>query len=262
MEDVTGNFLAATGLSSGSLQRGRDLLYTVNGGGEMSSQSNVISQDSSGIAGLSVTVLKAGSSNISVSSDTARIKKAVTDFVDSYNKSQAIIETSTASTTDAKGKVTAGTLAGESDAYTISADLRRMVTATISSVAGTVRRLEGLGITSNGDNDRLTVSNSEQLDLAIANRLTEVKSLFTNATDGLAVKLGKYLEKTVGDDGTLPTKKTNLDRQVLSITNQIAEQERLVQSNRTQLIATFVSMETAQQSINQQLQYLSKINAN
>ena len=33
LEDVTGNFLAATGLSSGTLTRGNDLLYTVNGGG-------------------------------------------------------------------------------------------------------------------------------------------------------------------------------------------------------------------------------------
>ena len=261
VEDVTGNFLAATGLSSGSLQRGKDLLYTVNGGGQMSSHSNTISQDSSGIEGLSVTFLKEGASaTITVSSDTAKIKKAVTDFVDAYNKSQAIIDTNTASTTDAKGKVTAGTLAGESEAYTLSADLRRMVTATFSSLSGTIRRLEGLGITSNGNDDKLTVSDSEQLESAILNRLGEVKQLFTNSTDGLAVKLGEYLENAVGEDGTLPVKKNNLDKQILAITTQIAEQEKLVQLNRSQLIASFVAMETAQQSINQQLQYLSKVN--
>src|SRR5262245_55491452 len=37
LEEVTGNFLAATGLSGGTLQRGKDLLYTVNGGGQLSS---------------------------------------------------------------------------------------------------------------------------------------------------------------------------------------------------------------------------------
>ena len=261
VEDVTGNFLAATGLSSGSLQRGKDLLYTVNGGGQMSSHSNTISQNSSGIEGLSVTFLKEGASaTITVSSDTAKIKKAVTDFVDAYNKSQAIIDTNTASTTDAKGKVTAGTLAGESEAYTLSADLRRMVTATFSSLSGTIRRLEGLGITSNGNDDKLTVSDSAQLESAILNRLGEVRQLFTNSTDGLAVKLGEYLENAVGEDGTLPVKKNNLDKQILAITTQIAEQEKLVQLNRSQLIASFVAMETAQQSINQQLQYLSKVN--
>ena len=33
MQDVTGNFLAATGLSSGTLQRGTNLEYSINGGG-------------------------------------------------------------------------------------------------------------------------------------------------------------------------------------------------------------------------------------
>ena len=31
LEDVTGNFLAATGLSGGALNRGQNLTYTVNG---------------------------------------------------------------------------------------------------------------------------------------------------------------------------------------------------------------------------------------
>src|SRR6185436_11709999 len=117
--------------------------------------------------------------------------------------------------------------------------------------------LESLGITSNGDDDKLTLSDSTRLDAALASNLGEVKSLFTNATDGLAVKLGEYLENTVGDDGTLPTKQSNLDKQVSSIDDQITEQERLVQINREQLVASFIAMEKAQQVINQQLQFLS-----
>ena len=107
----------------------------------------------------------------------------------------------------------------------------------------------------------MTISDSDKLDGAIANGLSEVKLLFTNSTDGLAVKLGEYLENTVGDDGTLPAKQGNLDKQVGSLTSQITDLERMVQSNRAQLIANFVAMEKAQQNINQQLQYLSKINA-
>ena len=196
-----------------------------------------------------------------MSSDTDAISTVITDFIEAYNKAQSIIDTNTASTTDATGKVTAGTLAAESEAYSIASDLRRMVTATFSSLTGTIKRLEGLGITTNGDNNNLSLSDSDKLDEALANNLSEVKSLFTNSTDGLAVQLAAYLENTVGDDGTLPTKQDNLDTQVESLTDQINEQERLVQSNREQLIATFVSMETAQQNINQQLQYLSRINA-
>ena len=32
VEDVTGNFAAATGLTGGTVERGKNLLYTVNGG--------------------------------------------------------------------------------------------------------------------------------------------------------------------------------------------------------------------------------------
>ena len=261
LEDVSGNFLAATGLSAGTLQRGKDLLYTVNGGGELSSHSNTITEESSGIEGLSVAVIAEGSTAATVASDTETIKSAITDFVEAYNKAQALIETNTASTTDAKGKVTAGTLAGESEAYTIASDLRRLVTSTFSSLTGTIKRLESMGITSNGSDDKLAISDSDALEAALSNSLSEVKSLFTNETDGLAVDLAAFLEGAVGDDGTLLTKKDNLDKQAEGLTDQIAELERQVQLNRTQLISTFVQMETAQQKINSQLQYLSKINA-
>jgi flagellar hook-associated protein 2 len=269
LEDVTGNFLAATGLGGSSLQRGQDLLYTVNGGGQLSSRSNTITEDTSGIEGLSVTVLGAGDTTVTVSSDTAKVRKVITDFIGDYNKAQGLIDTNTASSTDAKGKVTAGTLAGESDAYTISTELRRFVTATFASLSGTIKRLESFGITSNGNDDKLTLSDGAKLDAALATKLDEVKAFFTStedlvagAEDGLAVKLGKYLERTVGDAGTLPTKQSNLDKQVSALDDQITEQERLVQLNRQQLINSFVAMEKSQQIINQQLQFLSRINSN
>ncbi|WP_410962433.1 flagellar filament capping protein FliD, partial [Salmonella sp. SAL4355] len=72
---------------------------------------------SSGIAGLSVTALKANSTvSVTVASDTDKIKTAIKDFVDAYNKVQSLIDTQTASSTDAKGVVTAGLLAGDLDA--------------------------------------------------------------------------------------------------------------------------------------------------
>jgi flagellar hook-associated protein 2 len=260
LEDVTGNFLAATGLSAGALERGQDLLYTVNGGGQLSSHSNVITEASSGLEGLSVTALDTGDATVTVGSDSATIKKAITDFIDEYNKAQALIDTNTASSTDANGVVTAGTLAGESDAYTMAGELRRLVTPTFSFLTGALQRLESLGITSNGDNDQLVLSDSARLETALASHLGEVKSLFTHSTQGLAVTLEAYLEKAVGDEGTLTTKQNNLDKQVSALTEQMSEQERLVQLRRQQLITSFIAMETAQQRINQQLQFLSRIN--
>ncbi|PYJ01022.1 MAG: flagellar hook protein, partial [Verrucomicrobia bacterium] len=260
LEEVAGagNFLSATGLLGSALQRGRDLLYTVNNGGQLSSHSNTVTEDSSGITGLSVTALDAGDVTVEVTSDSDKIKTAVTGFIDDYNKAQGLIDTNTASSTDAKGQVTAGTLSGESDAYSVASELRRLVTSSFSSLTGSIKRLEGLGITSNGDNNNLALGDPAKLDLALSGNLSEVKSLFTNSADGLAVKLNDYLENTVGTDGSLITKQDNLGKQASGIDNQIAEQERQVQATRQQLFDGFLAMEQAQLKINQQLQFLSQ----
>ena len=101
LEDVTGNFLSATGLSSGTLSRGKNLLYAVNGGSQMVSPSNTIPASASPVPGLSVTALKVGTTTVEVATDTTKIKTAITDFITEYNKVQVMIDTETASSTDA-----------------------------------------------------------------------------------------------------------------------------------------------------------------
>lgn len=258
LEDVTGNFLSATGLSGGSLTRGRDLLYTVNGGGQIASHSNTITDDNSGITGLSVTVQDDADFTVTVGSDTGKIRKAITDFVDDYNRVQALIETNTASTTDAKGVVKAGTLASESDAFSIASDLRRLVMASEGSLSGTFKRLESLGIDGNGNNNNLKVASDTKLDEALATNLTDIREFFVNETDGFATKFDDYLESMVGDDGRMEKKENNLDLQIAELSNQMTTQERLVLDSRQRMINQFVSMETAQQKINQQLEFLQK----
>ncbi len=68
MKDVTGNLLAATGLSSGTLSQGKNLLYTLNNGTQnIISQSNTIDPTSSGITGLTVSALTTGQTTVNVS---------------------------------------------------------------------------------------------------------------------------------------------------------------------------------------------------
>lgn len=258
LQDVTGNFLSATGLSASSLTHGKDLLYTVNGGGQLSSHSNTIDESTSGLTGLSVSVLDQQDFTVTVATDKDKIKKALTDFVDDYNRVQALIDTNTASTTDAKGKVAAGTLASESDAFNISSDLRRIIMGPGDAFTGAIKRFDQLGIESSGDNNNLTLADSTTLDDALTNNLTGLEDFFLNSTNGIATKLDTYLESMVGDDGKLGKKATNLDTQIADLTKQMAAQEKQVQDNRQRLVDQFVSMEQAQLQINQQLQYLQK----
>lgn len=259
LEDVQGNFLAATKLSTGTLQRGNDLLYTVNGGGQLRSHSNTITDASSGLTGVTVTALKeGGSSQITVTSDTTKIKKAISEFVSAYNDVQNRITKETASSTDSQGKVTTSSLTAEADAENIASSLRRMTYGTVSGLDGTIQRLESLGIASNSDDDTLEISDPAQLDEVLNSRMGEVEAMFTNRDNGLAVKLDSYLEKVAGEDGSLVAKQQLLGRQSTDIDAQITQLERLVQDNRDRMMNSFLAMEKAQASIKQQLDFLSQ----
>lgn len=256
LEDVSGNFLAATGLSDGALTRGQNLLYTVDSSGQLISQSNTITEASSSITGLSVTALAVGTTSINVSSDTSTIKTAINDFLTEYNKVQSIIDTQTASTTDSKGKVTAGILANSGDAEDVATRIRRMVTGEVAGLTAVLNQLEDLGIISNGTDNSIKVDDETKLDNAIANNLTTVKNLFAEPTNGLAAKLTKFLDDTIGDEGSLVTRQANITKQSAAIDVQIADLERIVLANRDRMTQSFIAMETAQAQINQQLQYL------
>ncbi len=258
LEDVTGNFLAATGLSAGTLVHGQNLIYTVDGSDPLTSQSNTITESTSGIAGLSVTALKENSTvTVTVGSDTDKIKTAIQDFVDAYNKVQSLIDSQTASSTDAKGAVTAGILAGDSDADQISLTLRRLAYSPISGLTGTLDHLADLGIATNGQDNTISLD-SAQLDSALASNLNGVKELFSDATNGLGALLDNYITKTIGDSGTLVSHQDNLTKQSKAIDDQIADMERIIAADKDRMTASFIAMETAQAKINQQLQFLSQ----
>lgn len=273
VQNVSGNFLQATGYltaangSSGKLVHGNNLLYTVNGSGQFSSQSNTIDGTRSGIIGLSVTALANKPFTVTVASDTSKIKTAITNLVSEYNKVQSVIGTQTASTTDSTGKVTAGLLAGDQDTENMITTLRNLMTSAVSSISGAGVRLDSLGFRSNGNDNSLSTSDLSGLDSALATNLAGLKDLFTNSSSGLAVQLNSFLTHTIGTagmsvdgtvttDGSLVTHQANLTKQSADIDTQISAIETQVQAYQTQMTNEFVAMETAEAKTNQQMQFL------
>ena len=261
VEDVTGNFLAAAGLSGGSssFEIGRDLNYTVNGNPTvLTSHSNAIDPVSSGLSGLSVNVLTTGSVDITIASDTSTIKQAIKDFVTEYNKSQSAIDTYTASTTDSRGKVTAGVLSGERDAFDITAKLRGLANGQSTGSSSIITFLSSLGIESNGNNNSLSIPDDAKLTAALSSNFSAAKDFFTNSTTGFAKQFYDYLNKTAGSDGDLTKKQTLMSQQISAIDDQIVIQERQVQNVKSALTAGFIAMEKAQAAFNQQQQFINQ----
>jgi flagellar hook-associated protein 2 len=251
------------------LVHGNNLLYTVNGSGQFSSQSNTIDGTSSGITGLSVTALTNKPFTVTVAADTSKIKTAITNLATEYNKVQSVIGTQTASTTDSTGKVTAGLLAGDSDTENMISTLRNLMNGASSSSSGQTLRLDSLGFTSNGQDNSLASSDLSGLDTALATNLSGLKDLFTNSSSGLAVQLDAFLADTIGTagasvdgaittDGSLVTHQANLTKRSADIDTQISAIETQVQAYQTQMTNEFVAMETAEAKTNQQMQFLNQ----
>ncbi|MGP8201490.1 MAG: flagellar filament capping protein FliD [Limisphaerales bacterium] len=257
MQDVSGNFLAATGLSAGSLDAGTNLTYSINGGNTLTSLSNTIDAGASGITGLSITALGEGTTTISVGSDTSTISSAISSFVTDYNAVQNYISSQTTSTTSSTGTVTPGLLTGDMDTENIAFSLRQLVDATPPGGATGVENLNDLGITSNGTDNTLSLSDTTTLNSALTNNLSAVQNLFSNATTGLATTVESYLGGVTGSNGVLATDETNMTNQAKSMATSISTLQAKIAKDQTTLDNEFAAMETAIQSINTDKQYLN-----
>jgi flagellar hook-associated protein 2 len=261
VQDVTGNFLAATGLAQGALAHGKNLLYTLNGGTtQLVSQSNTITQNSSNITGLSVTALATGPITATVSSDTSKIQSAVQSFMNDYNSVQSYITNQSATSTDASGNVTAGVLTGDQSASEIASSLRSLSFSAVSApgLPSSLNQLADLGLQTNGQDNTVTLGNSSALTTALTTNLSSVQSLFSDPTSGLAVQLNNFLTDTIGDNGSLTQHQTSLTQQSSTINTQIASLEKKIAADSAQWTAEFQAMEQATAQANQELTYLSQ----
>jgi flagellar hook-associated protein 2 len=261
MADVTGNFLAATGLSSGTLTLGNNLEYTLNGGSQsIISQSNTIDSTSSGVTGLSLAVASKGATTVSVAADTSTISNQIQQFVTDYNTLQNFLTSQQAVTTAADGTVTPGTLTGDEISNDVIANLRSTIGGSVrpSSGISSVTQLSDLGFESNGANNTISLSDSSTLTAMLSSHLSDVQALFSNTTSGLAVKMNNYISNVIGTNGSLPTRTADLTQQTTDITTQISNLETKIGNDTAMWDSEFQAMETAESQTNQELTYLSQ----
>jgi flagellar hook-associated protein 2 len=270
MQDLgSGNFLAATGLtidSGSSLAHGQNLVYTVSNGQtalsgqpQLVSQSNTITDASSNIAGLSLTALAGGTVTVTVSSDTSKISSAVQTFVNDYNTVQNYISSQMIVSTASDGSTTPGPLTGDLTASGIASSLRSMLSSVVSAVGlpGSMNQLADLGITTNGQNNSVTLDSSA-LTTALTNNINNIKTLFSDSSIGWSVQANTSLNNLIGDNGTLVNHQTTLTNKSNSINTQISTLETKITSDTAKWNSEFVAMEQAESQTNQELTYLSQ----
>ncbi|OYU82664.1 MAG: flagellar hook protein, partial [Burkholderiales bacterium PBB5] len=162
------------------------------------------------VDGLTVNLLKttAADVDVSVATDTATVKTAITDFVSAFNTLASFIKTQTAYNADSK---TAGALQGDQSTLALQSQLRSVLNEG-SSASSSWSRLSEIGLTLKADGTLDT--GGAKLDNALAN-LPELKKLLsadssTSAGTGFVRRFKNLADAALGTEGVFETRSAGI----------------------------------------------------
>lgn len=141
LEDVTGNFLTATGLLAATQTLGTNASYKINGGSVRYSATNTITD---AVPGVTITMndLPTSPVKIAVNLATSAVSTAVSAFVAQYNKTTAGIRDLVKYDPD-RGN---GILFGDATVQRLESQLRTTLTGAQSGMPAGLRTLSDIGI--------------------------------------------------------------------------------------------------------------------
>jgi flagellar hook-associated protein 2 len=168
-------------------------------------------------------------------------------------------------------KAKSGILLNDSLVNKIANNLQNTLLSTVNGFG-----LFSLGIQSSGwqDNGKLKIADESALKEILNTRSDEVRNLFTNATNGIAVKMDKILDDAVktngvqgargslvemaGYLGTRSDTENTINDQISSYNTRIDSFKLQLQQEESRLWAQFTAMETALSKLNNQNSILSQ----
>lgn len=126
------------------------------------------------IQGVTINVIKEGSTTLSVSRDTATMTSTINAFVKAYNDVNKTLKDLTAYNPETKA---AGPLIGDATVRSIQVELRKMLTTPIPELSGSFRTLSDIGIAFQKDGS--LAADADKLKKAITDKPAEVAALFS-----------------------------------------------------------------------------------
>lgn len=251
----TGNLLAALGLTPGAgaaLTRGKNALFSLNGGATISSTSNTLTQAVHGVSGLSVTVNTATEQTLQVESDAATMQSYITNFVDAFNAVQSFIDSNT-KVTIAGTKVTTSTLTGNYEIERWGSNLRALAFGAVPGLSGTIDQLADLGLDFDGTNNQLKVVNSETLAAALTERPDEVSDFFLAANTGF---VSRFYGSVSNIAKSARSQQSTINKTNDSLAEQLERLESRLSSEEARLTEAFIRMQEAQSAASSQAKTL------
>ncbi len=227
---------------------------TVNGIA-LSAASNTLSNV---VDGLTLNLLKTTSADIdvSVSSDTASAKTAITEFVSAFNTLAGFIRTQTAYNADSK---TAGALQGDQGTLSLQSQLRAVLNES-SSASSTWSRLSDIGLVLKSDGTLET--KDSKLDNALG-KLGELKKLLagdgsSTAEMGFARRFKNLADAALGSSGLFESRKTSLQASIDRNGKSQDSMQLKLDKTRARLQAQYSALDTKMASLTNLSTYMSQ----
>ena len=259
------NFDGSTGATNSQMGLNQSALNakaTVNGI-SIESASNKLSNISDG---LSLTLLRKTDTpvDVTVSSDTTSMQKAITDFVSAYSQLQSYISLQTkydASTAPAAGTARKdGPLQGDPSIVGFQNQLRAIVTTT-STTSSMFARLSDIGIAVQKDGT-LSVASSTKLTSALAHP-DELSKLFTtygttNENTGIAMRFANLADKSTSVDGSLFSRAAGLQGELSRNQQQQDDMQTHLDATQERLTAQYQALDTTMSKMNALSSYVTQ----
>lgn len=247
-------------LTANSQTLGTDASLTINGN-TITSASNTVTSDISGIKGLTLTLTDKTTSTatVSVSVDTSKVSSAITTFVNAFNSaiSDTANATSAGTVTKSGGTITTtgqGLLYGESSLSSLGNKIRTLATSGSSS-SDVYKTLASIGITTgaigasiNANTNKLSIDTAK-LTAALQNNPDEVKKLLvgdktsgtTGVLNGIQDKVTTALDST---KGYFAAREDSYEKEATRLNTKITTMNNDLTTYQKQLETKFSAMDT------------------
>lgn len=268
VEAGTSNFTDIMGLTNagslvaGSQELGTNAVLSINGT-TITSASNTVTSDVTGIAGLTLTLndKTTSTANISIIADSDALKTAVTDFVSAFN----VVMTQTDSATGKNG-----TLNGESVLNMFKNSVRGDVTRSTTNT-GNFKTLADIGITTGSigssvsANTNMLSVDTEKLLAAMQSDPDSVKKLLVG-DDGSSGVLGTIQTTLSGSldatKGFFVKKNSAYENQIDKLNDKIEKMNDDLERYQKQLEVKFSAMDKLISSLQSQAQQMDSLLGN
>ncbi len=221
----------------------------------LSSASNTLTNV---VDGLTLNLIKTTTADVdvSVATDTASAKTAITDFVSAFNTLASFIRTQTAYNADSK---TAGALQGDQGTLSLQSQLRGVLNQG-SSASSVWSRLSEIGLVMKSDGTLET--SAAKLDNALGN-MAELKKLMagdgsTTAEMGFVRRFKNLADAALGSSGLFESRNSSLQTSIDRNAKSQDAMELKLEKTRARLQAQYTALDTKMASLNNLSTYMTQ----